>query len=210
MSQEQKSVRSASLWQSLTHGSERRGLHRLSLRVENSEHGRQRGRSTSQKIPQASLRKCNNAVNLQSLHLTGMYMSGVHLVGERWGRSLGMEQTENETGAKGVKEAVRWDRDTPERPERRQQPTRCRRKKLPEFSPSHSPIMESKVPQTLSLLCFALAAVPPTHVPQGGNLLPQQLLRYHRVLGHGHEHDKQVTVGPGRSRLKVILLSECH
>lgn len=121
-----------------------------------------------------------------------------------------MGQTENETVAKGAKEAVKWDRDTPERAESRQQSTRCRQKKLPEFSPSHSPAMKFKVPQALSLLCFVLAAVPPTHLSQGDNLLPHQLQYYHsqQSPGHGHNHDKQITAGPGWSRLKVFLLSQ--
>lgn len=40
-------------------------------------------------IPQGNLSKCNNSVKLLSPLLTGMYMSGVHLVGEDEEEALG-------------------------------------------------------------------------------------------------------------------------
>lgn len=49
---------------------------------------------------------------------------------------------ENETGVKGAKEVVRWDRNRLEKSERKQQFTGRRQKKLLELPPFHSPRIE--------------------------------------------------------------------
>lgn len=113
-------------------------------------HGRQRGRPTSQKIPQGSLSECNNVwtcSNLTWLECTWMEF----ILWEKDKKeALGWDRQQMKLGQKELMR--QWAGTGQSREVRKQQhSTRCGQKKWPEFSLSHSPVMESNVPQMWSL-----------------------------------------------------------
>lgn len=108
-------------------------------------------------IPQGSLSKCNNSVKLLSPLLTGMYMSGVHLVGEDEEEALGQDRQRIKLGQKELRR--QWDgTGTGQRGQKAGSNPQ-------DVGKINSPVMESKVPQTLSLLCSGSSA---SHTPGTG------------------------------------------
>lgn len=166
-------------------------------------------RFTSQKIPQESLSKCNNAVNAGT-PFDWNIMSGVHLVGEKWEGSPGMGLTANKSGQKELKR--QWDgTGTDQRGQKAgSNPQGVGKWNYQNF---HHPTALSWNPRLFKHShCSALAAVPPSHLPQRDmcSHISCTGITVTRVLRHGHKCDKQMTVGLGWSRLKVFLLSGWH
>lgn len=120
------------------------------------------------------------------------------LWGEDEEEALGWDRQWMKLGQKELRR--QWDdRDRAERPESKQQPTRCGQKKLP----CHGIQGSSNI--ITALLCQP--CLPHTHHREP---ICCSGITLSRALGHGHKQDKQMTAGPGWSRLKVFLLPGCH